>query len=545
MKATDLFAKCLENEDVEYIFGLPGEENEDLMLSLSESKIKFVTVRHEQGAAFMADVYGRLTGKAGVCLSTLGPGATNLITGVADANLDSAPLVAITGQGDLTKLHKEAHQYIDITEAFKPITKWNAKVVSPEVIPEVVRKAFKIAQLERPGATHIELPEDIARKSINAKPLRFNHTSKYVPHEAEIRGAIKLIKNSKHPIILAGNGVIRANASKELVQFAEKNRIFVTNTFMSKGVIPYNHELSLFTVGLQARDYVMCDFDKADLVITIGYEIVEYSPSFWNSNKDKKIIHIGAEPSEVDENYSVDIELIGDIKSALQRLTELSGFDKSVDYPKRLRKFIIKEFESYEKSNAFPVKPQKVLWDIRSAMHEEDILISDVGAHKIWIARMFQAVVPNTVIISNGFAAMGIAVPGAISAKLAKPDKNIVAVTGDGGFLMNAQEIETAKRLKLAFVIVIFNDQRYGLTEWKQVLHLKKEYGQRFTNPDFVKFAESFGAVGFKIKKADELLPTLKKALKINNIVIIDVPIDFEENFRLSEQLGKNVCNVI
>ena len=545
MKATDLFVKCLENEGVEYIFGLPGEENEDLMISLSESKIKFITVRHEQGAAFMADVYGRLTQKVGVCLSTLGPGATNLITGVADANMDSAPLVAITGQGDLIKHHKEAHQYIDISDVFRPITKWTTKIVDTEIIPEVVRKAFKVAQMERPGATHIEFPEDIARKQSNAMPLPVTPTAKYIPHESDILMASKLIKSAKCPMILAGNGVIRTNASKELAEFVEKNRIYTANTFMSKGVLPDNHELSLFTVGMQAKDYVMCAFEKADLVICIGYEIVEYAPSFWNREKNKRIIHISTEPCEVEEHYSVDIELVGDIKSTLERLTALSEFDKDCAFYRKLRNRIISEFEEHRTNTDFPMKPQKVLLDLRTAMQKEDILISDVGAHKIWISRMFKAYMPNTVIISNGFASMGIALPGAISAKIAKPKCKVVAVTGDGGFLMNAQEIETAKRIGLSFVIVIFTDCRYGLTEWKQVIHLKKQFGQRFTNPDFTKFAESFGAVGFKINKAEELLPTLKKALDINNVVIIDVPIDFEENFRLSEKLGNNVCETL
>ncbi|MEK6808052.1 MAG: thiamine pyrophosphate-dependent enzyme, partial [Nanoarchaeota archaeon] len=379
-------------------------------------------------------------------------------------------------------------------------------------------------------------------KNVERKPLKITPTSKSIPHDIDMKKALTLIKESKHPVILVGNGVIRANAVNELKRFAEKNTIYTANTFMSKGVLPNEHKLSLFTVGMQAKDYVMCYFEKADLVITIGYDIVEYAPSFWNPKKDKKIVHIGSEPCEVEEHYQVDVELIGDIKYTLEKLTELSGFNKGSDYAKRLREIIIKDFGSYENNMDFPLKPQKVLLDLRKAMKNQDILISDVGAHKIWISRMFKAIEPNTVIISNGFAAMGIAIPGAVAAKIAMPKKRVIAVTGDGGFLMNAQEIETAKRLGLAIVILVFNDQRYGLTEWKQVLHLKKSFGQRFTNPDFIKFAESFGAVGFKVKSANELLPTLNKALATNNVVIIDVPIDFEENFRLSEKLSRNVC---
>ena len=544
MKASDLFGKCLENEGVELIFGLPGEENEDLMISLSDSKIKFITTRHEQGAAFMADVYGRLTGKAGVCMSTLGPGATNLITGVADADLDNVPIVAITGQGELSKQHKESHQFVDIVKAFSPFTKWNSTVVYPEIIPEVVRKAFKIAKLEKPGATHIELPEDVARKSVgdDVSPLRITPNPKFVPDDSEIAKAVDLLRNAKSPVILAGNGVIRLDASKELVGFAEKISVHVANTFMSKGVIPYEHPLSLFTLGMQARDYVMCNFDMADLVITVGYDIVEYSPSYWNPHKDKKIIHIGPDASEIDECYRVDAELVGDVKFTLKRLAELVDFRKANPYPMKLREFIVKEFEHFKESKDFPMKPQKIILDLRDAMAHEDILISDVGAHKIWIARMFPAYVPNKVIISNGFASMGIALPGAVAAKLAKPYRKVVAVTGDGGFLMNSQEIETAKRLNLAFVVVVFSDGRFGLTSWKQKLHLKKEFGQKFNNPDFVKYAESFGAVGIRIEKADDLLPALKKAIATDNVVVIEVPVDFDENFRLSEELEKDVC---
>ena len=380
------------------------------------------------------------------------------------------------------------------------------------------------------------------RKQAKAVPLPINQTAKYIPHESEIARALEIIKSAKCPIILAGNGVIRTNASSVLKEFAEKNNIHVANTFMSKGVLPDNHELSLFTLGMQAKDYVMCAFEKADLVLSIGYEIVEYAPSFWNPDKNKRIIHIGTEPCEVEEHYSVAVELVGDLKCTLERLTELSGFNKDSAFYRKLRKKIIEEFEGYRNSADFPMKPQKVLLDIRESMHREDILISDVGAHKIWISRMFKAYLPNTVIISNGFASMGIAVPGALSAKLARPKCRVVAITGDGGFLMNAQEIETAKRMGISFVIVVFTDSRYGLTEWKQVLHLKRQFGQRFTNPDLIKFAESFGALGFRVNKAEELLPILKKAMDINNVVIIDVPIDFEENFRLSEKLSRNVC---
>ncbi len=546
MKAAELFVRCLENEGVEYIFGLPGEENLDILEALRNSKIKFVVTRHEQGAAFMADVYGRLTGKAGVCLSTLGPGATNLFTGVADANMDRAPLVAITGQADLRKAHKESHQYIDIVNAFRAITKWNARVHHADVIPEVVRKAFRIAQIEKKGAAHIEISEAIACLDLekNLKPLQVVKNPSFRPTKEAFNSAVKLLQESKNPIILAGNGVIRANACRELVDFAEKNRIYVANTFMAKGAISARHELFVSTIGLQAKDYIMCGFEKADLVITVGYDIAEYSPAFWNPDKEKKIMHIDSVRAEVDAHYDPDIELIGEMKTILYKLAKLTGFNKGFEYMNALKQMTRGEFEEFKNSNHFPMKPQKILYDVRQALADKDIILSDVGMHKLWIARLYPAYSPDTVIISNGFATMGIALPGCISAKLVNPGRKIVAITGDGGFLMNSQELETAKRLGLSFVVIIFNDSKYGMIEWKQIKEFGSEFGMSFGNPDFVKYAESFGCVGIRINSADEFLPELKKALQTDNIVIIDVPVDYSENFRLTEKLGRLVCPI-
>lgn len=545
MKASDLFVKCLENENVEYIFGIPGEENIDFLDSLSKSKIKFIPTRHEQGAAFMADVYGRLTGKPGVCLSTLGPGATNLITGVADANLDRVPLVALTAQGSLETTHKESHQYIDVVQTFKSITKWNRTIVRADFIPEMVRKAFKIAKAEKPGATHIELPEDVAKEETNAEPLS-DKTVKNVnkPDIQTIKKTSFLIKNSKYPIIIAGNGVIRANASKELLDFATKNNISVVNTFMGKGVISSKNKLNIGTVGLQSYDYVMCGLHRADLVITIGYDVVEYSPSLWNPKRNKKILHIDSKYSEVDQNYRTTIDLVGEIKETLKLLNKYTGFKKNPHYSFKLREFMQNELHMYRESKSFPMKPQKIISDIRDSLADDDIVLSDVGAHKLWVARLYPAYKPNTTIISNGFASMGIALPGAIAAKLVYPKKKVVAVIGDGGFLMNVQELETAKRLGTNFVVVIFNDSKYSLIEWKQLIEGKKSFGVDFTNPDFVKLAESFGIKGVKIKKAEEFKPTLQKALRDKNIWIIDVNVDISENLKLTKKLGANICPV-
>ncbi len=544
MKVSDLFARCLENEGVKYVFGLPGEETIDLLDSMNGSKIQFISTRHEQGAAFMADVYGRLTQRAGVCLATLGPGATNLITGIADANMDRAPLVAVTGQAGLAETHKESHQYIDIVNALRPITKWNVRVSSPDSVHEIVRKAFRIAQTEKFGATHIELPEDIANAQSGEKPLRVTENARFHPDIQDLDRAVGMIQAAEKPLILAGNGILRGRASKELVEFAEKNRIFVANTFMAKGAIPARHDLCLATIGLQQKDYVLCGFDQADLIIPIGYDFVEYAPQFWNPGRGKRILHVDSVPAEVDGFYVPEVELVGDIRTTLKILNSRTGAKKKFDYPNKLRNLIKEEYAAGKLDSSHPMRPQRVLCDIRRAMGDHDILISDVGAHKLWIARNYPAREPNTVIISNGFAAMGIAVPGAVAAKLAEPKRKVLAVTGDGGFLMNSQELETAKRLGVHFTVVIFNDQKYGVIGWKQKKKFGRESGVSFGNPDFVQYAESFGAKGFRIESADDFYPTLEKALGMNELVIVDVPIAYGDRMFFSDEFGRNICPI-
>lgn len=543
MKAAELFVKCLENEGVEYIFGIPGEENLDVMDALLDSKIQFVTVRHEQGAAFMADVYGRLTGKAGVCLATLGPGATNLITGVADANLDHAPLVAIAGQASTHRLHKESHQVLDLELIFQSITKYSSRILSPNVITEVVRKAFKVAETEKTGATFIEFPENIAEMDIDDTPIPPKNPHPPEPPKIKVESAAKMISAAKNPIILAGNGVIRGHACKELAEFAENLKIPVANTFMAKGVIPFKHPMALGSAGLQANDYISCGFGKADLIICIGYDLVEYHPYLWHQTKDRNIIHIDQNHAEVDAYYGVDIGVVGDIKHSLPRIAELAT-PASGSAMHSLRNAVIEEMNQHKDDVSVPVKPQKIIWDLRTAMGMEDIAISDVGAHKMWMSRMFRCEYPNTCLISNGFASMGIAVPGAIAAKLVNPDKKVVAVTGDAGFMMNSQEIETAMRLGTAIVILIWTDNAYGLIEWKQMNQFKRVSNIDFTNPDFVQYAESFGAKGYRIEKGEDLLPTLKKALADNTVSIIDCPVDYSENLKLTSKLGEMVCPI-
>lgn len=538
MKAAELFIRSLENEGVEYIFGIPGEENLDVMDALLESKIQFITTRHEQGAAFMADVYGRLTGRAGVCLATLGPGATNLITGVADANMDHAPLVAIAGQASTSRLHKESHQVLDLEAMFLPITKYATRILSPDVIPEIVRKAFKVAQTEKTGACFIEFPENIAEMDIDDEPLRVKHATPPEPAAEQVERAAELIANAKNPIILAGNGIVRSNASKALADFALQLGIPVANTFMAKGVIPFRHPMALGSVGLQSGDYVNCGFANADVIICIGYDMVEYHPYLWHPSRDRTIIHIDTTHAEVDAYYSVVLGVIGNINHSLNRIAALSTPHKDKTM-RTLRDSLIQDMNQHCEDLEFPVKPQKIIWDLRTAMDLEDIVICDVGAHKMWMSRMFRCEYPNTCIISNGFASMGIAVPGAIAAKLAHPERKVVAVTGDAGFLMNSQEIETAMRLNIAIVILIWNDASYGLIEWKQQNQFGRTSNVKFTNPDFVQYAQSFGAEGIRIESTEQLMPALRDALAHDTVTIIDCPVDYRENLKLTEALGQ------
>jgi acetolactate synthase-1/2/3 large subunit len=553
MKGAELFVRCLENEGVEYVFGLPGEEVSELLKALASSKkIKFVLSRHEQAASFMADVYGRLTGKAGVCLSTLGPGATNLLTGVADAYLDRAPVVAITGQGGLERTYEESHQYIDVVSVYKFVTKWNRSITRAEFIPQVVRKAFDLAESEKTGAVHIELPEDIASDELvdgdgGASPLEMSQ--KPAPSVVSLEGArkaVSLIGRSTLPVILAGNGVIRASASRELYRFAKEFNIPVVNTFMGKGAISSREDLSLGTIGLQVRDLVNCVFEKSDLVITVGYDFVEYAPKFWNERNKRVVIHVDSAPSETDAYYTTALELVGDIRATLDLLAEEakgnSRARKDCSYALNLRGMINEDLMKYANDDSFPVKPQRIVYELRKALSDDDVLVSDVGMHKLWIGRLYPAYSPNTVVISNGFASMGISLPGAIAAKLARPEKRVVAACGDGGFMMNVYDLETAKRLGLAFVVVVFNDGQYSQIDWKQRSKYGESFFVKFTNPDFVKLAESFGCRGARPRSVEEFGEVLSKALNSDDEVwVIDVPVDVEENLALSGRLGDNV----
>ncbi len=541
MKAAELLVRCLENEGVDLVFGLPGEETLELTDALLGSRTRFIEARHEQGAAFMADVYGRLSGKAGVCLSTLGPGATNLLTGVADAFLDRAPLVAITGQASLNRRHKESHQYIDVMSMFKPVTKWSASIPKAEVIPEAVRKAFKIAQTEKPGATHLELPEDVAEEQIGdssqLQPLFVQAPVMPEPSPAQVARAVRTISGAQRPVILAGNGVIRSRAHEAVRQFARRVHIPVLHTFMAKGTLPDSEPLSLYTIGLLARDYTSAVMEQADVVIAIGYDFVEYAPCFWNPHRDKRIVHIDGSPAEVDEHYIVEVGLLGDLRHSLDLIgAAVPPFDLS--WSSISRKTVLDGFEAeLAGSPSWPLRPQHLMRELRTALRPDDLVVCDVGAHKLWMARMFPCEVPNSCIISNGFAAMGIAVPGAIAAKLSFPERRVVAVTGDGGFLMNSQELETAVRLALPLVVLVWRDNGYGVIRWKQQLRFGRTSAVEFGNPDLVQYARSFGAIGYRVAEPSELGAVLEEALKSKVPAVIDCPVDYAENLRLTERL--------
>ena len=538
-RASDLLVSCLEAEGVRYVFGVPGEETVDLNESLSRSSIAFVPVRHEQAAAFMADAYGRLTGLAGICLATLGPGATNLMTGVADAFLDRAPVVVLTGQGDLERMHKESHQYIDVLEIMRPITKWNARVGDPAIIPEVVRKAFKVAEAEKPGSTHIELPEDVMAADAQGGPLARRTSAHPDASSADIARAAELIRDAEHPIALAGNGAVRGRAVSVVRAFSRRSGIPVATTFMAKGLLEPDDPLALGAVGLQPGDYRLTGFDEADLVIAIGYDLVEHAPRHWNPTNDKTIVCIDSLPAEIDEHFIPEIELVGDISRNLERLTRKSERARKPGGSSRLRDAVLERFRRANDDPESPLQPPRVLFELRRALGRKDILVSDVGLHKLWIGRMYPAYEPDTVLISNGLAAMGFALPAAIAAKLVHPDRSVVAVSGDGGFMMNAQEIETAVRLGTAVVNVVWEDGGFGSITWKQERRFGRHFGTEFGNPDFVRFAESFGIPAWRCETASDFAKGLDEALATDGPSLIAVPIDYSPDVAIVGELGE------
>jgi len=550
MKASDLFVKCLEEEGVEFIFGVPGEENADFMMSLESSdKIRFILCRHEQGAAFMAEAYGRLTGHVAGCLGTLGPGATNLITGVADGNMDRAPMLVLTGQGASTRLHKESHQIMDVVSMYRPVTKWAQQIHHPNNIPEVVRKAVRTATVEKPGATLVELPEDIAKMDATSEPLAPKRLRRAVADDVIVDRAFELIRNAKRPIILAGNGCIRRRASKQLRLFCEKTGIGAISTFMAKGCVDMDAEYCLYTIGLGAKDLVACALDASDLVITLGYDMVEYHPHLWNPGQDKTVLHMDFLPAEIDDYYRPTVEVVGDLAHTLWMLNSRVDATDSLSYDltqqSSTRTAMANDFAEFKDDNSEgKIKPQKVLWDVRQALGASDILLSDVGAHKMWIARHYHCHEPNTCLIPNGFCSMGFALPGAIAADLVHPQRRILAICGDAGFMMNVQEMETARRLNSDIVVMVWEDNAYGLIAWKQTNSFGRHTDLSFGNPDWLKLAQSFGWNGHQVDSSAALASVLESALNEQGPSLIVVPIDYDENPRLTKRLGEIVCPI-
>jgi acetolactate synthase-1/2/3 large subunit len=542
MKASDLFVRQLEEEGVEYIFGLPGEENLDLLESLRTSSIKVIITRHEQAAAFMAATYGRLTGKAGVCFSTLGPGATNLVTGVAHAQLIGAPFLSISGQKALRGNRQARFQLIDIVSVMRPITKDAVSIVDPGEIPTVLRNAFKLAQTERPGAVHIELPEDVAESETGAKVQKRGYARRPAPDRKAILRAADLINKAKHPLIILSSGANRNLITKQLMQFIDKTGIHVVHTQMGKGVLSDASDYSLFAAGIHRRDYVSCGIDRADLIITMGYNIVEYPPYVWNKNLDKKIINIDFSAADVDAYYNPDIEIIGDISCSLQQLGELVNDRKADKTFREVRAYLDRKL-AIEFTKRYPLTPQDVVRHVRDVLSHEDILTLDNGIYKLWFSRLYRTYKPNTFLLDNALATMGAGLPSGIAAKMLHPDRKVIAVVGDGGFMMNSQELETALRYEIPLVVLILNDNAFGFIKWEQQAKGFPAFGLDYRNPDFAKYAESFGAVGVKVREGDDLTKVLRDAFALKKLVVIECPVDYSVNFEMfSQELAKLAC---
>jgi len=547
-KASDLLVQCLERESVPYVLGVPGEENADVMMSLEESPVTFINTRHEQGAAFAASVYGRLTGTPIVCLGTLGPGATNMITGVADANMDHAPLLVLTGQGATHRMHKESHQIMDVVSMYEPVTKWAVSVQVPEAIPEIVRKAVRIARSDEPGAVLVELPEDVAQETTQARVLTPRRTRRPEPDPEAVLAAAELIARASYPIVLAGNGVVRTRASSSLRRLAQRFGIGVASTFMGKGAIDMDSDQCLFTIGVQDRDRISCELAQADVVIAVGYDLVEYPPTNWVGD-GCEIVHVDTLAAEIDSSYQPAVEVVGDIAAGLDGILhalEALGRDRFPPEPyAAARQAMLEELRTHaDDDTRGTIRPQKLLWDLRAELGPRDILLSGVGAHKMWIGRHYHCHEPNTCLIPNGFCSMGQALPGLIGARLACPEQRCVAVCGDGDFLMNVQEMETIARLGLDVTAVVWEDRAWGLIAWKQEAESGRHTDLSFTNPDWVGLAEAFGWRGERVENSSEFAGALRSALAHPGPSLLVVPVDYRENMKLTHRLGQLTCRL-
>ena len=523
MKASDVLVDGLAAEGVEYAFGVPGEELEDFLFSIRDSALEFVPVRHEQGAAFMADVHGRLTGDAGVCVGTLGPGATNLLTGVADAHLDKSPLVAITGQGGRERLHKESHQAIDVVDMYEPVVKWNTSIREPEVVPESVRKAFKLAEYEKPGATHIELPEDVAAEETDARPLpERGRVRRPSPDSKSVGRAADLLDGAERPLVLAGNGAVRTRAANSLRSFVETVDVPAVSTYMGKGAVSDRSPHSLMTIN-SGDGPSRAAVEDADLVVAVGYDIAEHDPEEWNPAEEKTVVHVDFEPAEVYAHYNPDVEIVGDVAASLNALTDAASASHGCEWC-REEIDVVHDDAVTKPDPDEALSVSGVLPYLRDAMADDDVLVSDVGSHKMTIAQEFPTYEPNSCLISNGLASMGIGVPGGVAADLAV-DEDVVVATGDGGFMMNAAELETATRLDCGFTVVVFNDENYGLISDQQVESRGEFTGTALTTPDLTTFAESFGVDGYRVGDWDDVASTLDAVVDDGEMSLVEVPV--------------------
>jgi acetolactate synthase-1/2/3 large subunit len=531
MKASDLFIKALENEGVKYIFGVPGEENLDFLNSLKNSNIQLIITRHEQGAGFMAATYGRLTGKPGVCIATLGPGATNFVTPAAYAQLGGMPMFMITGQKPIKKSKQGRFQIVDIVDLMRPITKFTKQIVNANNIAPLVRECFRLATEERPGAVHLELPEDIAIEDVANQVFEVSDCRIPTADEKVVQQAIEMIEKAKMPLLLIGAGANRKNTSKALTNFIEKTGMPFFNTQMGKGVVDERHKLYLGTAALSDNDFLHCAINRADLIINVGHDVIE-KPPFFMEHGGTKVIHINYFPAQVDAVYFPQLNVVGDIDDSIEQMTKTINNSPNWDfaYYERITNEVEMHLSKYAQDTRFPTLPQRLVNVMRDLIPDDGIVSLDNGIYKIWFARNYKCYQRNTLLLDNALATMGAGLPAAMMAKIIYPERKVVAVCGDGGFMMNSQEMETAVRLKLNLVVIILNDNAYGMIKWKQEGMGFESYGLDYANPDFVKYAESYGAIGHRPTNDDELVATIEKCLNSDGVHLIDLAVDYSLN---------------
>ncbi|NOR19465.1 MAG: acetolactate synthase large subunit [Xanthomonadales bacterium] len=534
MKASDLFVKCLEEEGVEFIYGVPGEENLDVLESIRKSNIKLILNRHEQAGGFMAATYGRLTGKAGVCMSTLGPGATNLVTAAAYAQLGAMPMVMVTGQKPVKTSKQGAFQILDIVGMMKPLTKFTHQLVSGENIPNKVREAFRLAEEERPGATHLEFPEDICTEEVELEPFKASLHRRPIAEDNSIVAAVNMIESAKSPLLLIGAGANRKLTGKMLTAMVDKLGIPFCTTQMGKGVVDESRPEFIGNTALSANDFVHRAINHADVIINVGHDVIE-KPPFFMTDHDVEVIHMGFKSAEVDPVYFPQLEVIGDIANAIWRVNEKIKPQEhwNFDFFERVRDKLTEQIAEGTEDDRCPIYPQRLVKDVRTVMHSDGIIALDNGVYKIWFARNYLAERPNTVLLDNALATMGAGLPSAMAARLVYPDKRVMAICGDGGFMMNSQELETAVRLKMDLVVIILRDDAYGMIKWKQLNYGFQNYGLDYGNPDFVKYAESYGAHGHRVESAAGLAPLMEHCHSAPGVHVIDCPVDYSENDRI------------